>query len=500
MADASKPYGDVSYADPGYQADGKHRYPIDSPEHCRAAWSYINQADNAAKYSPERLAVIKSRIKAAGKHFGITFEGDDASRSFAAGEHPHVPAGSSTGGQFAAKGGGGNSKAPAPHKTGHAGHPAMHPATHTAGGNLGFDAKANHGTGYGSANGDSRVHTLQQALNRLGITDGHGKALKDDGKLGPKTTAAVKKLQTRLGMKADGQVTPDFLKAVAGMKTLPAHHTTAKRGEDLIDVSRSADLLAWPALITRSIAVDDAAVRSGRVTCEGCGGDATGRMVDAYAAVFGEETEVHDDHGHYIEDIDRAAFNRRLDHISRSAAGVRAVNVYYNHAMTVHGSPSELASVPIGHPSIIRADNRGLLTATHYSRDPFAERILNGIIDGNIAGQSFTGRIIRSDPDHVPRVHRGGSLPRVRRLELGLAEYGPTPQPYYAGALTVAVRAQLPDQHPDGPAGTAPPPQQPGPGTEDPHVIRALRSAEENQRKIRRFLVSRGLHDGSERE
>ena len=46
-----EPYGPASqahYADPGYQHDRKKRYPLDSEEHCRAAWSYINQADNAA--------------------------------------------------------------------------------------------------------------------------------------------------------------------------------------------------------------------------------------------------------------------------------------------------------------------------------------------------------------------------------------------------------------------------------------------------------------------
>lgn len=491
MADASKPYGDVAYADPGYQADGKARYPIDTADHVKAAWSYIHQADNASKYSAEHLAAIKSRIKAAGSRLDVTLE-SDMSRSFASGEHPRVPSGPG-GGEFTNAGSGKTpTKTPAKTSKGSA-HHAHHTATGS--GTLAYDPKADHGTGYGSAHGDSRVHTLQQALNRLGITDGHGKPLKDDGKLGPRTTAAVKKLQQRLGMKADGQVTPEFLKSVSAMKAAPAtKHATAKRGESLVDVSRFENQLAWPALITRSFPVDDAAVRSGRVTCEGCGGDATGRMVDAYAAVFGEAAEVHDDHGHYIEDIDRAAFNKRLADISRSAAGVRAVNVYYNHAMTVHGSPSELASVPIGHPSVIRADGRGLLTATHYSRDPFADRILSGIIDGNIAGQSFTGRIVRSDPDRIPRVHRGADLPRVRRLELGLAEYGPTPHPYYAGALTVAVRAQLPDQHPDGAAGTAPPhPLDADAGAEEPQD--ALRSAQETRRKIRRFLALKGMHE-----
>jgi hypothetical protein len=65
----------VTYADPGYQADGKARYPLDTEAHCRAAWSYINMPKNAAKYSSEQLARIKAKIKAAGKKYGIDFGG-----------------------------------------------------------------------------------------------------------------------------------------------------------------------------------------------------------------------------------------------------------------------------------------------------------------------------------------------------------------------------------------------------------------------------------------
>lgn len=489
--------------------------------------------------------------------------------------HPHQPAGSPTGGQFAPSGGGGGAAKP-PAKSAHGGaHPAhsgahrpTRPPTHT----LAYDPKHNTGPGYGMPHGDPNVESIQTKCNQLGLTDGHGKKLVLDGKLGPRTTESIKALQTRLGVKADGKVTPAFFAQVMALKTLPSHRSTTldggrmgvitradapygdveyadpgmqadkkkrypidseahcraawsyinqadnasmysaeqlatikgrikaagkKYGITFDDSASRADLL-WPALmITRSFAVDDAAVQPGRVTCEGCGQDATGRMVDAYAGVFNEPTEVSDQFGHYIEDIDPTAWNKRLADVSRSAAGVRAVNVYYNHALTAQGTPSEVASVPIGHPSAIRTDRRGLLTSTHYARDPFAQRILDGIIDGNIGGQSFTGRIIRSDPDRVPKVSRGASLPRVRRLELGLSEYGPTPQPYYAGAQTVAVRAlQHPGQHPYGAAGTAPPHLQDGDaGAEEPH--HALRSAQENQRRIRRFLALRGMHDGS---
>ena len=78
-SDPKEPYGDVQYADPGYQADGKKRYPLDSEEHCRAAWSYINMPKNAEKYTPEQLKKIKARIQTALKKYGVETEGQKSS-------------------------------------------------------------------------------------------------------------------------------------------------------------------------------------------------------------------------------------------------------------------------------------------------------------------------------------------------------------------------------------------------------------------------------------
>jgi phage head maturation protease len=68
-ADRAAPDGDphdpIDYADPGYQPDGKERYPLDSERHIRAAWAYIHQVHNAGRYTPGQLARIKSRIVAA---------------------------------------------------------------------------------------------------------------------------------------------------------------------------------------------------------------------------------------------------------------------------------------------------------------------------------------------------------------------------------------------------------------------------------------------------
>lgn len=83
--------------------------------------------------------------------------------------------------------------------------------------NIGYDAKRGTGAGYGTGGkGDQRVKQLQTALNRLGFKDAQGNPLKVDGKLGPRTTAAIKRLQRRLGMKGDGIVTPALLKRIRG--------------------------------------------------------------------------------------------------------------------------------------------------------------------------------------------------------------------------------------------------------------------------------------------
>jgi hypothetical protein len=62
-----KPHRSADYADPGYQSDGKRRYPIDTERHIRAAWSYINEPKNAAPYTGDQLKRIKDKIIAAWK-------------------------------------------------------------------------------------------------------------------------------------------------------------------------------------------------------------------------------------------------------------------------------------------------------------------------------------------------------------------------------------------------------------------------------------------------
>jgi hypothetical protein len=62
-------YGDVEFADPVNK-----KYPVDTPEHIRTAWSYINHKDNAAKYEAKDVKTIKGRIKRAAKKHGVEIQ------------------------------------------------------------------------------------------------------------------------------------------------------------------------------------------------------------------------------------------------------------------------------------------------------------------------------------------------------------------------------------------------------------------------------------------
>lgn len=161
------------------------------------------------------------------------------------------------------------------------------------------------------------------------------------------------------------------------------------------------------------------------------GGD--GRTVEAYAATFDTLYEVSDHEGHYDETIDRAAFNRVI------RRGARGVQVLFNHGRTLHGTPSERYSQPLGVALELRAEPKGLLTVTRYSKTPLADETLELIRDGAITAQSFRGATLRSDR---PKPGPNGR-PVIVRRDLGLMEYGPAPFAINMAAGIVAVRSEL---------------------------------------------------------
>src|SRR5258708_1723881 len=91
----------------------------------------------------------------------------------------------------------------------------------------------------------------------------------------------------------------------------------------------------------RSFPLEDIHVRSS--------GD--GRTVEAYAAVFGVPAEVKDQDGRYMEEIDPAAFSKAIsDAAPQGSRRGWKVGVFYNHGMTIHGTPAERGAMPVGVP------------------------------------------------------------------------------------------------------------------------------------------------------
>ena len=184
-------------------------------------------------------------------------------------------------------------------------------------------------------------------------------------------------------------------------------------------------------LFTRSFPLEDISLRAG--------GD--GRTVEAYAAVFNTETEIHDAHGHYREQIAPTAFNRTIANKGTN------FTVLFNHGRKVSGESSDRGSMPIGTPLEVRADERGVYTLTRYLNNQLADEVLDAIRSNAIRSQSFAGRFVHSDPVKPPR--RGyapgpdGSLPLVTRTEIEMIEYGPAVFAAYDDASILGVRSQV---------------------------------------------------------
>jgi hypothetical protein len=59
-------YGNTTFADPTNK-----KYPIDTPGRIKAAWAYIHQPRNAAKYTAADRRSIVSRIRKAARNRGV---------------------------------------------------------------------------------------------------------------------------------------------------------------------------------------------------------------------------------------------------------------------------------------------------------------------------------------------------------------------------------------------------------------------------------------------
>jgi hypothetical protein len=67
-----KKYGRTLFADPVNK-----KYPIDTPGRIKAAWAYIHQPRNAAKYTPAEVRTIRTRIRRAAAARKVTLPDPD---------------------------------------------------------------------------------------------------------------------------------------------------------------------------------------------------------------------------------------------------------------------------------------------------------------------------------------------------------------------------------------------------------------------------------------
>jgi HK97 family phage prohead protease len=162
--------------------------------------------------------------------------------------------------------------------------------------------------------------------------------------------------------------------------------------------------------------------------------DGGGRIVEAYAAVFDTQTEVMDQDGHYNEAVNKAAFTRTLQHKGTN------FGVLFNHGRTIDGEPNPAATMPIGVPLVVRADETGLYTETRYLDNPLADWTLDAIKQGAIKAQSFSGRFRRSIRSY-PQGRSAGQLPLITRNEIEMREYGPAVFAAYTGAAILGTRS-----------------------------------------------------------
>jgi HK97 family phage prohead protease len=223
-----------------------------------------------------------------------------------------------------------------------------------------------------------------------------------------------------------------------GTKAMPKIRQAAKKYG--VDVSTDSSDGASRSELMRDYPLEDL-----HIVRSGDGGD--GRTMEAFAAVFNTETYIEDHQGKYLEVIEPFAFNKRIADLKRSRAGLGQVKVMFNHARDLQGNPEPRFMMPVATPVSIEATPRGLLTRSRFNGTPLAEEVLELVKSGSVTSMSFTGQIVRSDPQlKRGQRHQPGpsGLTVVRRQELGLKEFGPVLFAAYEDAGINGVRMFTP--------------------------------------------------------
>lgn len=147
-----------------------------------------------------------------------------------------------------------------------------------------------------------------------------------------------------------------------------------------------------------------------------------GNTLVGYAAVFDSPTEIHSWEGDFTEVIARGAFKRTL------AARADKVVVQFDHGMSEY-------TLPIGVPTSLREDERGLHVEVDLDTDPWVQQTLKPKLGRSIRGMSFRFSV----PDGGDEWNSAGDERTIR--EVKLREVGPVTFPAYE-ATVVGIRSR----------------------------------------------------------
>jgi HK97 family phage prohead protease len=155
-----------------------------------------------------------------------------------------------------------------------------------------------------------------------------------------------------------------------------------------------------------------------------------GNLLIGYAAVFNDPTEIDSWEGRFTERIARGAFKKTL-----SERGDR-VKVLFNHGM----DPS-IGDKPLGKPSVMKEDERGLYVEVPLDDTSYNADIKALLRSGALDGMSFRMTVLAEDWTYPKE--GSNDLPARVIKEVRLHEFGPVTFPAYAASVA-GVRAHAP--------------------------------------------------------
>jgi uncharacterized protein len=151
--------------------------------------------------------------------------------------------------------------------------------------------------------------------------------------------------------------------------------------------------------------------------------ESDGNTLVGYPIVFDTWAEISDASGRYRERISPTALTKTL------ADNGDRIRVQFDH-----GTHPSIGSLPLGKPSVMRVDRRGLYVEVPLSATSYNEDLTALIRDGAIDGMSFRFQVI-NEKWNRPKT----GLPERTITELKLFEFGPVVYPAYS-QTTVGVR------------------------------------------------------------